>query len=151
MNFKFLSKFMLVGLTIFGIGCAFPEMEPSYEIWAVDQSATENDGTGGLLYIWDGQDVFVKDAKDATPEIINLAKAAIDANCEAPIKPHMILSNYTTPKASHAILANVGSGNTFFINIDSREIVGCVNTIGGFNGAGEQQIPTLQFHLLITV
>ena len=136
MNFKFLSKFMLVGLTIFGIGCAFPEMEPSYEIWAVDQSATENDGTGGLLYIWDGQDVFVKDAKDATPEIINLAKAANDANCEAPIKPHMILSNYATPKASHAILANVGSGNTFFINIDSREIVGCVNTIGGFNGAG---------------
>ena len=111
-------------------------MEPSYEIWAVDQSATENDGTGGLLYIWDGQDVFVKDAKDATPEIINLAKAANDANCEAPIKPHMILSNYATPKASHAILANVGSGNTFFINIDSREIVGCVNTIGGFNGAG---------------
>ena len=138
MYFKILSRFILVLLTIFvtAVACSFPEMEPSYEVWAVDQSGTESDGTGGLLYIWDGQDIFVKDAKDATPEIINLAEAAKDANCDAPKKPHMILSNYTTPKASHAILANVGSGNTFFINIDSRAIVGCVNTIGGFNGAG---------------
>ncbi|MCL0031420.1 hypothetical protein M1N55_05240 [Dehalococcoidia bacterium] len=45
----------------------------------------------------------------------------------------MVLSN---SNASHVVLANVGSGNTFFINIDSRTIVGCVNTIGGFNGAG---------------
>ena len=138
MYFKFLSRFILILLTIFvtAVGCTFPEMEPSYEVWAVDQSGTESDGTGGLLYIWDGQDIFVKDAKDATPEIIDLAEAAKDANCDAPKKPHMILSNYTTPKASHAILANVGSGNTFFINIESRAIVGCVNTIGGFNGAG---------------
>lgn len=136
MYFKFLSRIMLVILTIFVAGCTFPEMEPSYEVWAVDQSGTESDGTGGLLYIWDGQDIFVNNAKDATPEIIDLAKAAKVANCDAPIKPHMILANYTAPKASHAILANVGSGNTFFINIDSRAIVGCVNTIGGFNGAG---------------
>jgi len=138
MYFKFISRFILVQITIFvtAVGCTFPEMEPSYEVWAVDQSGTESDGTGGLLYIWDGQDVFLKDAKDATPEIIDLAEAAKDANCDAPKLPHMILSNYTSPKASHAILANVGSGNTFFINIDSRAIVGCVNTIGGFNGAG---------------
>ena len=104
MYFKFLSRFILVLLTIFitAVGCTFPEMEPSYEVWAVDQSGTESDGTGGLLYIWDGQDIFVKDAKDATPEIIDLAEAAKDANCDAPKKPHMILSNYTTPKASHA-------------------------------------------------
>ena len=138
MYFKFISRFILVQITIFvtAVGCTFPEMEPSYEVWAVDQSGTESDGTGGLLYIWDGQDIFLKDAKDATPEIIDLAEAAKDANCDAPKLPHMILSNYTSPKASHAILANVGSGNTFFINIDSRAIVGCVNTIGGFNGAG---------------
>ena len=110
-----------------------PEMEPSYEVWAVDQSPTVSDGTGGLLYIWDGKDIFLKDAKNASPEIIDLAKAAEDANCDAPKKPHMILSNFTTPKASHVLLANVGSGNTFFINIASREIVGCVNTVGGFN------------------
>ena len=138
MYFKFLSRFILVLLTIFvtAVACTFPEMDPSYEVWAVDQSGTASDGTGGLLYIWDGQDIFVKDAKEATPEIIDLAEAAKDANCDAPKKPHMVLSNYTTPKASHVLLANVGSGNTFFINIDSRAIVGCVNTIGGFNGAG---------------
>ena len=138
MYFKFLSRFILVLLTIFvtAVACTFPEMDPSYEVWAVDQSGTASDGTGGLLYIWDGQDIFVKDAKEATPEIIDLAEAAKDANCDAPKKPHMVLSNYTTPKASHVLLANVGSGNTFFINIDSRAIVGCVNRIGGFNGSG---------------
>ena len=137
MHFKSLSG-LLVLLTIFvtAAACTFPEMDPAYEVWAVDQSGTASDGTGGLLYIWDGQDIFVKGAKNADPEIIDLAKAAKDANCDAPKKPHMILSNFTTPKASHVLLANVGSGNTFFINIDSRAIVGCVNTIGGFNGAG---------------
>ena len=137
MHFKSLSG-LLVLLTIFvaAVACTFPEMDPAYEVWAVDQSGTASDGTGGLLYIWDGQDIFVKGAKKATPEIIDLAKAAKDANCDAPKKPHMILSNFTTPKASHVILANVGSGNTFFIDIASRAIVGCVNTIGGFNGAG---------------
>ena len=137
MHFKSLSG-LLVLLAIFvtAVACDFPEMDPAYEVWAVDQSGTASDGTGGLLYIWDGQDIFVKGANKADPEIIDLAKAAKDANCDAPIKPHMILSNHTTPKASHVILANVGSGNTFFIDIASRDIVGCVNTIGGFNGAG---------------
>ena len=143
MNFKSLCRFVLVLMMVLvtAVACSFaesflPEMEPSYEVWAVDQSPTVSDGTGGLLYIWDGEDIFLKDAKNAPHEIIDLAKAAKDAGCEAPKKPHMILSNFTTPKASHAILANVGSGNTFFINIASREIVGCVNTVGGFNGAG---------------
>ncbi len=143
MNFKSFLKFKLILMIVLftSFGCSFaesflPEMEPSYEVWAVDQSPTVSDGTGGLLYIWDGKDIFLKDAKNATPEIIDLAKAAKDANCEAPKKPHMILSNFTTLKASHILLANVGSGNTFFINIASREVVGCVNTLGGFNGAG---------------
>ena len=141
MNFRSLSVLVLMLVFVATVACSFaesflPEMEPSYEVWAVDQSGTASDGTGGLLYIWDGQDIFVDGAKKATPEIIDLAKAAKDANCDAPKKPHMILSNYTTPKASHILLANVGSGNTFFIDIASRAIVGCVNTIGGFNGAG---------------
>ena len=143
MHFKFLSKFIVVLMMIFAttVACSFaesfmPEMDPSYEVWAIDQSGTESDGTGGILYIWDGKDIFLNGAKSADPEIIDLAKAAKDANCDAPKKPHMILSNYTTPKASHVLLANVGSGSTFFIDIESRAIVGCVNTIGGFNGAG---------------
>ena len=143
MHFKFLSKFIVVLMMIFAttVACSFaesfmPEMDPSYEVWAIDQSGTESDGTGGILYIWDGKDIFLNGAKSADPEIIDLAKAAKDANCDAPKKPHMILSNYTTPKASHAIVANVASGNTFFINIESRAVVGCVSTLGGFNGAG---------------
>ena len=141
MNVRLLSGLVLLMVFVTSVGCSLaesflPEMEPSYEVWAVDQSGTASDGTGGLLYIWDGQDIFVKGANKADPEIIDLAKAAKDANCDAPKKPHMILSNFTTPKSSHVLLANVGSGDTFFINIDSRAIVGCVNTIGGFNGAG---------------
>ena len=143
MNFKSLCRFVLVLMMVLvtAVACSFaesflPEMEPSYEVWAVDQSGTASDGTGGLVYIWDGKDIFLKGAKSASPEIIDLAEAAKDANCPVPKKPHMILSNFTTPKASHVILANVGSGDTFFINIESRTIVGCVNTIGGFNGAG---------------
>ena len=120
MNFRLLSVSVLLLVFVTTVACSFaesflPEMEPSYEVWAVDQSGTESDGTGGLLYIWDGQDIFLKDAKDATPEIIDLAEAAKDANCDAPKKPHMILSNYTTPKATHAILANVVSFYTLFI------------------------------------
>ena len=141
--FRSLSGFVLLLLmvVITAVSCNFaesflPEMEPAYEVWSIDQSGTESDGTGGLLYIWDGKDIFLNGAKSADPEIIDLAKAAKDANCEAAKKPHMILSNHTTPKSSHAILANVGSGDTFFINIASRSVVGCVNTIGGFNGAG---------------
>ena len=141
--FRSLSGFVLLLLmvVITAVSCSFaesflPEMEPAYEVWSIDQSGTESDGTGGLLYIWDGKDIYLNGAKSADPEIIDLAKASKDANCEAAKKPHMILSNHTTPKSSHAILANVGSGDTFFINIASRSVVGCVNTIGGFNGAG---------------
>ena len=141
MNFRLLSVSVLLLVFVTTVACSFaesflPEMEPSYEVWAVDQSGTASDGTGGLVYIWDGKDIFLKGAKSASPEIIDLAEAAKDANCPAPKKPHMILSNFTTPKASHLILANVGSGDTFFINIDTRAIVGCVNTVGGVNGAG---------------
>ena len=67
------------------VACSFaesfmPEMDPSYEVWAIDQSGTESDGTGGTLYIWDGKDIFLKGAKSADPEILDLAKAAKDAN-----------------------------------------------------------------------
>ena len=113
MKFKSLSG-LLVLLMIFvtAVACSFPDMDPAYEVWSIDQSGTEDDGTGGRLYIWDGEDIFLDDAKDAKPEIIDLAQAAKDANCDAPKKPHMILSNFTNPKASHVLLANVGSGNT---------------------------------------
>ena len=149
MYFKSLLVFALVLLTVFvtTVGCATPQestspgtsnttdAQTSFEVWAVDQSSTGSYGTGGLIYIWDGSDISAN-ASEATPEVIDLAKAAVEAGCDAPKKPHMVLANHTSPKASHVVLANVGSGDTFFINIDSRTIVGCVNTIGGFNEAG---------------
>ena len=77
MHLKSLSG-LLILLTIFvtTVACSFPEMDPAYEVWAIDQSGTESDGTGGILYIWDGKDIFLKGAKKAPPEIIDLAKAA---------------------------------------------------------------------------
>ena len=91
MNFRSLSILVLLLVFVTAVACSFaenflPEMEPSYEVWAVDQSSTVSDGTGGLVYIWDGKDIFLKGAKNATPEIIDLAKAAKDANCNAPKK-----------------------------------------------------------------
>ena len=69
MNVRLLSGLVLLMVFVTSVGCSLaesflPEMEPSYEVWAVDQSGTASDGTGGLLYIWDGKDIFLKDAKN---------------------------------------------------------------------------------------
>ena len=78
MNFRLLSVSVLLLVFVTTVACSFaesflPEMEPSYEVWAVDQSGTASDGTGGLVYIWDGKDIFLKGAKSASPEIIDLS------------------------------------------------------------------------------
>tara|TARA_B100001123_G_scaffold127303_1_gene148095 strand:- start:2820 stop:4187 length:1368 start_codon:yes stop_codon:yes gene_type:complete len=150
MHFRLLSGLVLLLVFVTAVACQDSQDEPnltaasatspqsSFEVWAVDQSGTSDEpsaDSGGLIYIWDGVAIS-ENASEATPEIIDLAVAASKAGCEAPKKPHMVLANHTNPKASHIVLANVGSGDTFFINIESRTIVGCVNTVGGFNGAG---------------
>ena len=158
MNFKLLSGLILMLVFATIVACQDSEEESSatssssessesfFEVWAVDQSGTSDGPTydsGGLIYIWDGAAIS-ENASEAEPEIIDLVDAAAKAGCDAPKKPHMALANHTSnhpldfrfSRASHVILANVGSGDTFFIDIDSRSIVGCVNTVGGFNGAG---------------
>jgi len=155
MNFRLLSGLVLLLLVVTAVACEdstslryYDQEEESsqsyFEVWAVDQSGTSDGPSadfGGLIYIWDGAAIS-ENASEATPEIIDLAVAASKAGCDAPKKPHMVLANHTksgvaaTPKPSHVVLANVGSGDTFFIDIDTRTIVGCVNTLGGFNGAG---------------
>ena len=155
MNFRLLYGLVLLLLIVTAVACEdsssvryyHQEEESSqsyFEVWAVDQSGTSDGPSadfGGLIYIWDGAAIS-ENASEATPEIIDLAVAASKAGCDAPKKPHMVLANHTksgvaaTPKPSHVVLANVGSGDTFFIDIDTRTIVGCVNTLGGFNGAG---------------
>ena len=155
MNFRFLSGLVLLLVFVTAVACADAQDESSstasssadsqsyFEVWAVDQSGT-SDGpsadSGGLIYILDGAAIS-ENASKANPEVIDLAEAASKAGCNAPKTPHMVLANHTTQNpldfryssASHVVLANVGSGDTFFIDVDSRSIVGCVNTIGGFN------------------
>ena len=155
MNFRSLFGFGLISLLVFITAFACEdsndssgqssstagESESAFELWAVDQSTDDNHG--GWLYIWDGNSI-AENASAAVPEIIDLGAAASQAGCDIPKKPHMVLANHTAlnpldfrfSRASHVVLANVGSGDTFFIDIDSRSVVGCVNTIGGFNGAG---------------
>ena len=55
--FRSLSGFVLLLLMVVirAVSCSFaesflPEMEPAYEVWTIDKSGTESDGTGGLLY-----------------------------------------------------------------------------------------------------
>lgn len=109
---------------------------PSFEVWAFDQSDTQPDG-GGLLYIWDGGDISHK-ARNATPEIIDLAQAAAEAECSVATRPHMAATNHSSPP-SHVVLANVVSpGKIFFIGADSREVEGCVSGVGNSHAA----IPT---------
>ena len=155
MNFRLLSGLILILVLVTAVACQDSKNAPdpiipeeiasgtasplsSFEVWAVDQSGT-NAGptydTGGLIYIWNGAAIS-GNAAEATPDIIDLVVAASEANCDAPKKPHMLLANHTSPDPTHLILANVGSGNIYFIDVDSRDIVGCVNTIGGFNEAG---------------
>jgi hypothetical protein len=47
----------------------------------------------------------------------------------------MALTNHTQP-ASHVIVANVGSGDIHFVDIASRQVMGCVRTAAGFAAAG---------------
>lgn len=107
---------------------------PNFEVWALDQADATSEG-GGFLYIWNGTALSNSDPGSVTPEIIELAKAATDAGCPVAKRPHMVLANYTNPP-THVIIANVGSGDIQFVDVKTRAIVGCVRTVGGFEGAG---------------
>lgn len=106
----------------------------SFEVWALDQADTVEDG-GGLLYIWNGDELGSDAPSDATAEVIDLGAAAEAAGCELAQRPHMVLPNNSTPP-THMIISNVASGDTHFMDIETREITGCVNTAEGFDGAG---------------
>lgn len=106
--------------------------EPSYEVWALDQANTVGSG-GGLIYIWNSNDL-VRNARKATPEVIDLASAATAANCDIATRPHMIWENYSNPP-SHMILSNFASGDTFFMDIPTRQVVGCVSSEAAAEGA----------------
>ncbi|MCS7275660.1 MAG: hypothetical protein NZ695_01360 [Dehalococcoidia bacterium] len=101
--------------------------ERPFEVWAIDQSDTHPQG-GGLLYIWQGAEM-VRNPSAAVPEVIDLAQAALAAGCPVGKRPHMGLA-IEMPRPTHFVLANFESGDVFFVHIDSRQVVGCVNLVG---------------------
>ncbi|GGC62773.1 hypothetical protein IEU95_12470 [Hoyosella rhizosphaerae] len=123
-----------IALAVTGCQSESNDAGTSYEVWGLDQADTREDG-GGHLYIWAGADISEGSPGNATPTIIDLGDAAEAAGCDVAKRPHMALTNNTdTP--THAIISNVASGDTHFMDIDTREIVGCISTVDGFNGAG---------------
>ena len=108
-------------------GASTPGETGSLEIWGFDQANTR-EGGGGLLYIWSGAELLGDNPASIAPEIIDLGEAAEAAGCAVPTRPHMGLANRSNPP-THVVIANVGSGDTHFIDIASRTIVGCVNTV----------------------
>ncbi len=104
-----------------------------YEVWALDQADTVTGGGGGLLYIWSSE-AIARSPATARPAVIDLAVAAEAAGCPVAKRPHMVLGNHTGP-ATHAIIANVGSGDVQFMNVESRTIVGCVAGTGNAHAA----------------
>lgn len=111
-----------------------PAEEGALEIWGFDQADTR-EGGGGILYIWSGSELLGDNPAAIAPEIIDLGEAAEAAGCPVATRPHMGMTNRSQP-ATHVLIANVASGDTHFFDIESRTIVGCVNTVEGFDGAG---------------
>ncbi len=104
-----------------------------YEVWALDQSDTDAAG-GGLLYVWNASALRLR-ADLATPTKVNLADAARAAGCPVARRPHMAIASRSRP-STHVVLANVASGMTYFMDVRTKAIVGCISTAGGFAGAG---------------
>ena len=104
----------------------------NYQVWAIDQSPTLPSG-GGALYVWKGQTLAGR-ADKAEAEKVDLGQAAIAAGCPVGKFPHMGLANdangLSIERPTHFVLANFGSGDVQFFDIDSRKMVGCINLVG---------------------
>lgn len=124
---------ILAGSTLLS-GASTDAASPTYEVWAFDQADTA-EGGGGQLFIWDGHDLE-RHAGRAQPDVIDLAElaAASEANCDLAQRPHMALPNHSDPP-SHVIVANVASGDVHFVNVDTRQIDGCVGGLGAAHAA----------------
>jgi hypothetical protein len=80
-----------------------------FEVWVVDQA-----GTGGKLYVYDGESL-IADPAGTHPSEIDL-NGAVGTLCQqqtgsAPVRGHMLAFNAT---GSHAILAYVATGHVVF-------------------------------------
>jgi hypothetical protein len=104
--------------------------EKDFEVWATDQS-----GTAGKLYIYDGE-ALVREPSTAVPELVDLG-GAVSNRCvtetgSAPTRAHIVLFDSTN---RIAILAYVVSGHVVFVDAARRTPVKCFRMSAGFMGA----------------
>ncbi len=101
-----------------------------HEIWLLDQTNTydsDNNGSldsGGVLYIYQGDDFAGTNVPNPTPEVIDLG-GTISANVKtatgtAPVRPHYISFN---PTGTHAVITFVATGHLVIIEAATRNVV----------------------------
>ncbi len=99
----------------------------AYEVWAVDQSNTNDTTSGGALLVYDGASLERRGG-DAVPERIDLGGAVsslcLERTGTAPVRPHMLLFN---AEHSHAILSFVASGHVVFFAAATRAPLACID------------------------
>ena len=102
-----------------------------FEVWAIDQSNSPGFGFGGLLSIYDGDDLTRK-PRTAVPEVVDLAGSASELCREEtgsnPVRPHSVMFNQGD---SHAVIAFVASGHVLFMEAVSRTPVECIRMSAG--------------------
>lgn len=98
-----------------------------YEVWAIDQADSTNDG-GGRLYIYQGRDLTASGTVTPRPEVIDLGGAArtlcMEQTGSAPRRPHMLFFN---AQHSHMVLAFVATGHVLFMDTESRRPLACID------------------------
>jgi hypothetical protein len=135
------SRLLLAGLALAVLGStlvggrAEADDDKAFEVWAIDQSNSPGVGYGGLLHIYDGEDL-IEDAATAVPEVIDLS-GSLSAMCRAdtgadPVRPHSVIFN---SGGSHAVIAFVASGHVAFMEAATRTPVKCIQMAVGTGGA----------------
>ena len=112
---------LVVGLALFAAACGGMG-RADFEVWVTDQS-----GTAGTLYTYDGKDLIDR-AEKAVPQVIDLG-GAVSTLCQqqtgsAPTRAHMLLFNASN---SQAILSYVATGHVVFMDAATRTPVACID------------------------
>jgi hypothetical protein len=124
----------LLGLTPVGSAGAADDGR-RFEVWALDQSNSPGAGFGGLLSIYDGEDL-IDDPATAVAEVVDLAGAASELcwaeTGAAPVRGHSVMFN---SDHSYAVIAFVASGHVLFMDTATRLPVKCLRMSVGAGGA----------------
>jgi hypothetical protein len=124
------TRWAVTGFAVFAgiliVGAGSPPAARAYEVWATDQSDTAKE-SGGVLYIYDGQQLATNPAAARPAATIDFGKE-IGAYCQektgrAVRRPHML---QFTKDQRYAILSFL-SGQVLFMDAESRKPLGCVS------------------------